>query len=164
MSLLVAAAFLLQPLSPSSQPGFSHPGEEPVEPYEIADANAGATPYAHDRHFRAFGGREGIDRIVDRFVALNVADPRIGDVFRGHDLVRIRRTLKEQFCYILGGGCAYTGRDMRSSHANMGVQMADFTALVDNLQRAMTDEQVPFRAQNRLLVKLAPMYRDTVER
>lgn len=139
------------------------PGEEPVAPYVEADANAGATPFAGDAMWRAFHGQAGVDRIVEDMVARNVADTRISDIFKGQDLVRLRRTLKEQFCYILGGGCHYSGRTMRAAHQDMGVQQADMAALVENLQAAMRREGVPFAAQNRLLAKLAPMHRDVVK-
>ncbi|MBB5686378.1 group I truncated hemoglobin [Sphingobium boeckii] len=139
-------------------------GEEPVEPYVIQDSNAGATPYKTDRWFKAFHGQPGIDRIVESFMDRNIADPVIGEIFKNQDDVRIRRTLKEQICYLLGGGCAYTGRDMKGAHQNMGVQTADFNALVENLQWAMREEGIAFAAQNKLLAKLAPMKRDVVER
>jgi hemoglobin len=139
-------------------------GEDPVAPYTQSDANAGAAPIAGNATWRSFGGADGVDRIVDRFVALDIADRRITDVFKGQDLVRLRRLLKEQFCYILNGGCAYTGRTMKASHADLGIQTKDMNALVDNLQRAMSAEHVPFAAQNRLLAKLAPMKRDVVVR
>ncbi len=53
---------------------------------------------------------------------------------------------------------------MKTSHKDMGLQDADFNALVENLQKAMDQEGVPFRAQNRLLAKLAPMQRSVVTR
>ncbi len=140
------------------------PPEEPVAPYLQSPANAGARPIAGDGVWRAFHGRAGVARIVDAFVARNLADPRIGDIFKGQDLVRLRRVLNEQFCHLLGGGCGYSGRSMKDAHRNMGVQSADMGALVENLQWAMRAEGIPFFAQNRLLAKLAPMKRDIVER
>ena len=140
------------------------PQEDPVDPYPQSNANAGARSFEGAAMLEAFHGRAGIDRIVDDLVARNVIDPRISDIFKAQDLIRLRRTLKEQFCYILNGGCAYTGRDMKSSHKDLGLQQSDFNALVDNLQRAMQHEKVSYRAQNRLLAKLAPMQRDTVVR
>ena len=154
--MLLLALALLQSAVP--------PGEEAVTPYVQQDANAGATPFAGDAMWRAFHGRDGVERIVERFVARNTGDPRIADIFKGQDLVRLRRVLKEQFCYILGGGCAYSGRDMKTAHKDMGVQAADMGALVENLQAAMSAERVPFAAQNRFLAKLAPMKRDVVTR
>ena len=140
------------------------PGEEEVDPYTISDANAGANPVGGQDLFVAFHGHEGIGRIVDDLVERVQADPRLTEIFKASDFVRLRRTLKEQFCYILNGGCSYTGRDMKSAHANHGVTTAEFNALVEVLQTAMTREGVAFSAQNRLLAKLAPMKRDTVTR
>jgi hemoglobin len=97
-------------------------------------------------------------------VELSEADPRIADIFAAHDMVRLKRTLDEQFCYLLGAGCEYTGRDMRTAHAKMGVAKADLNALVENLQAAMREAAVPFAAQNRLLAKLAPMSKNIVDR
>lgn len=142
----------------------AEPREQPVDPYTVSDANAGTTPTDRAGLFEAFHGKAGVDRIVDDLVDRSVADPRIADFFKATDLVRLRRTLKEQVCYVLGGGCAYTGRDMATSHKDQGVQVKDFNALVENLQAAMDKEGVPFRAQNQLLAKLAPMQRTVVEK
>jgi len=139
-------------------------GELPVAPYEQSNANAGAAPYDGAGLVRDFGGREGIARIAARMVDLSEADPRIAAIFAAHDMVRLKRTLGEQFCYLLGAGCDYSGRDMRTAHAEMGITKADMNALVENLQTAMREAGVPFSAQNRLLAKLAPMSGDIVER
>ena len=140
------------------------PGEQPVDPYEISDTNAGATPIDSATLLAAFNGREGAARIAAATVDRSASDPRIADIFKSHDLVRLKRTLGEQFCYLLGGGCAYTGRDMTTTHKDLGLQVADFNALVEHLQDAMDAEGVPFAAQNRLLAKLAPMKRMMVTR
>lgn len=155
LTLVIAAAFALQA---------APPGEDPVDPYPQTNANAGAAPFTGKGMWHAFHEQAGVDRIVDDMVARNEADPRISDIFKGQDIVRLRRTLKEQFCYILNGGCDYTGRTMAAAHKNMGLQAADFSALVENLQAAMRREHVAFAAQNRFLAKLAPMKRTTVER
>lgn len=140
------------------------PGEEPVDPYRQGDANAGARPSSDPALWRAFHEGAGVSRIVDDLLTRDQADSRIRDIFKGHDLVRLRRVLNEQFCYLLGGGCAYTGRTMAEAHKDMGVQQADMAALVEDLQAAMRREGVSFAAQNRLLAKLAPMHREIVRR
>ena len=140
------------------------PGEKPVDPYVQSNANAGATPMKDDSVFKAFHGKEGLVRITSDLVDRNLADPRIKDVFATADVVRLKRTLAEQFCYILDGGCDYTGKDMSASHKDQGITPRDFNALVENLQWAMDKEGVPFGAQNKLLAKLAPMSRQAIER
>lgn len=139
-------------------------GEFPVDPYVEDNTNAGAAPYHSARLVADFGGRAGIRRIAVRTVELSQADRRIAAIFAAHDMVRLTRTLDEQFCYLLGAGCDYSGRDMRSAHAAMGVTRSDMNALVENLQAAMREAGVPFAAQNRLLAKLAPMSREIVTR
>lgn len=139
-------------------------GEDPVDSYPQSNANAGAVPFKGTAMLGAFHGRAGIDRIADDLVTRIDRDKRISDILRGQDHVRLRRLLKEQFCYILNGGCDYSGRDMRAAHKDLGIQTADVAALVEDLQAAMRREGVSFPAQNRFLAKLAPMKRDTVER
>ena len=139
-------------------------GELPVDPYVQSDANAGAAAFTDGRMAAAFGGQDGIRAMANRLVDISLADARIRPIFEQHDQVRLRRTLFEQFCFILNAGCSYTGRDMKAAHKGMGLTRADLNALVENLQRAMREQQVPFPAQNRFLAKLAPMDRDVVER
>ena len=128
-------------------------------------ARAGATPIEDGgRTFAQFHGKPGIKRIASNLVDLNEADPRIAKSFRGIDLKHLKHMLAAQFCYILGGSCIYTGRSMPEAHASEHLTDADMGALVENLQKAMDREGVPFRAQNRLLAKLAPMKRDVVGR
>ena len=168
LSLLPLAAFCIFALPAFAQatpPTDAAPtGEEEVDPYTISNANAGAVPFAGAAMLEAFHGREGIGRIVDDLVEQVQADSRTSEIFKASDFVRLRRTLKEQFCYILNGGCDYTGRDMAKVHEDHGIVTAEFNALVELLQDAMTREGVAFSAQNRLLAKLAPMKRQTVTR
>ena len=164
MRYALASLVFLAPAALAQAAPAVPPGEEAVDPYVQSNANAGATPFAGDDMFKAFHGREGIGRIVDDLVDHVRTDPRIEEIFKATDLVRLRRTLKEQICYILNGGCEYTGRDMKKSHEDQGITTAEFNALVELLQEAMDREHVPFAAQNRLLAKLAQMKRDVVRR
>lgn len=161
--LAAVAAFALAG-SAFAQDAVTPPGEKPVEAYKQSNANADATPITDPSVWQAFHGKEGVDRIVETLVERNFADPRIKDFFAAADKVRLKRTLKEQFCYVLGGGCDYTGRNMKDSHKDQGATNKDMNALIENLQFAMDKEGVPFGAQNKLLAKLAPQQRDIVER
>jgi hemoglobin len=169
MSRLTTLAFvfaLIVPVLPAAAQTASSvpPGEEAVDPYTVSNSNAGAQPFAGIEMLAAFHGREGVGRIVDDLIDHVQTDDRLSGIFKASDFVRLRRTLKEQFCYILNGGCDYTGRDMKKVHEDHGIVTAEFGALVELLQDAMNREGVAFGAQNRLLAKLAPMKRDTVTR
>lgn len=149
-------ALLLAPiLGLMAAPAWSE--EQAVKPYVQSDANAGTTPIAGDAVFKALHGKEGIDRIVAGLIKSLRTDPRTADVFAAADLERLQRTLSEQFCYVAGGPCPYSGMDMKTAHKDMGLQEHHFNALVEMLEDAMSREGVPFRYQARLLAKFAPM-------
>lgn len=121
-------------------------------------ARAAADPLAD------FGGRDGIRAFVDDLEVNYMADARLRPFFASVDRKRISEQLTTQFCALLGGGCDYTGANMKGVHRGLGITMEDFNALIEALQDAMDKHDVSFRAQNRLLALLAPMYRDIVER
>ena len=174
MRLILAATALSLTFAAAALPGVSGaqdvpPGEKPVDPYVQSNANAGATPLKDEDLLKAFHGKEGLARIAGDLVERNLADQRIKDIFATADTVRLKRTLTEQFCYVLAGpasagGCDYTGKDMTAAHKDQGITPRDFNALVENLQWAMDKEGVAFAAQNKLLAKLAPMSKQAVER
>lgn len=109
--------------------------------------------------FAEFGGKPGLVALVNDFMDNLMADPVTRPFFANADRDHIKKELVDQFCVILDGPCTYTGRDMASTHKGMGVNRADFNALVEDLQTAMNKHKIPFRAQNKLLAKLAPMHR-----
>ena len=112
----------------------------------------------------AFGGEPGLVALMDLFMTKLVADPRTKPFFENSDQASVKKHLVEQFCVILGGPCSYTGRDMRTAHKGFDIDRAQFNALVEDLQQAMGERGIPFRAQNKLLAKLAPMHRDIEHR
>lgn len=138
--------------------------EKPVDPYVQSNANAGATPFTGAQMLAAFHGQEGVGRIVDDTLDRSVADPKLEEIFHATDMERLRRTLKEQIAHLLGAPVAYTGRDMKTTHKDQGINTAEFNRLVEHLQLAMDKEGVAYRYQNQLLAKLAPMKRDVVTR
>lgn len=114
--------------------------------------------------FEQFGGMSGMTALMDDFMAILLDDPRMRPFFEKTDHDRVKRQLAEQFCAILNGGCAYSGRDMKETHATFAIDKADFNALVEDLQIAMGRRNIPFRAQNKLLSVLAPMHREVITR
>lgn len=112
--------------------------------------------------FADFGGMPGMTALMDEFMQVMLQDPRLKPFFEHADQPRIKRQLAEQFCAILNGGCAYSGRDMKASHEALGIDRGDFNALVEDLQVAMNRRRIPFSSQNKLLAVLAPMHREVV--
>jgi len=114
--------------------------------------------------FKDFGEMPGLTALMDDFMVLLLADPRTKGFFENADQKGVKRHLAEQFCVILGGPCTYTGRDMKTVHEGFGINRSQFNALVEDLQIAMSKRHIPFRSQNKLLAKLAPLHRDIEEK
>jgi hemoglobin len=114
--------------------------------------------------YNAFGKLDGITRIVDDGVDRLLKDDRIKSYFASANIPRLKQLLSQQFCALLNGPCTYQGRDMKETHASMGLHNADFNALAEDFQLAMDDFKVPFREQNKLLALLAPMQHDIVRK
>ncbi len=115
-----------------------------------------------DKLFNDFGGHDGLVRIMDDLMVNLLADERTHDFFVAAKQDHIKAMLVEQFCHILNGGCVYTGKDMKTAHKDLGVDQAAMFALVEDLQKAMDKNRVPFSSQNKLLAALAPQHRDIV--
>ncbi|SAK52802.1 Group 1 truncated hemoglobin GlbN [Caballeronia temeraria] len=123
-----------------------------------------AGAHADDALYKQFGEKEGLTKIVDDMYDNVLADPRTAPYFDNAPVKRIKQKLVEQICVLLDGPCVYTGRPMRRAHEGQNIDRAAFNALVEDLQAAMDKNGVPFHAQNKLLAKLAPMYRDVQDR
>jgi hemoglobin len=120
--------------------------------------------FADTTLYNDLGGKAGVDRIVDASVDNYLADPRIKDIFSESNIDRIRMELKDQFCQLAGGPCVYKGHDMVAAHKGLHLTNANFNALVEDLQDAMTKCDIPFATQNRLLALLAPYQHQVVTR
>lgn len=136
----------------------------------IAACSTGGTPSSAQTSqndlsaYKAFGEKAGIKKIVDDMFVVILNDPRIKTFFAETDNEYIKQQLTDQFCDELNGPCEYTGVDMKNSHVGLNIGRQHFNALVEALRVAMDKNNVPFRMQNKLLVKLAPMHKDIIER
>lgn len=120
------------------------------------------TAVADDSVFQDFGGKPGISKVIDDFLGIWQDDARINGALKEADVERLGFLLKEQFTQLTGGPAVYSGKDMKAAHQAMGLHNADFNALAEDLQKAMEKNNVPVRAQNKLLAKLAPMEKQIV--
>lgn len=108
------------------------------------------------------GGKPAIQAVVDDFIGNVAADPRINGFFANTNIPRLNSMLVNQICEATGGPCKYTGRDMKSAHAGMGVTDTHFNALVEDLAKSLNTFKVPEKEQNELLTALASMKGDIV--
>ena len=113
--------------------------------------------------YERLGGKPAITAVVEDFVGRVAADNRINGKFANANIPRLKMLLVEQICQATGGPCTYTGRDMKTAHAGMGIKSEEFDALVGDLVATLNKFKVPEREKNELLGALGPMKKDIVE-
>jgi len=128
--------------------------------YSASITGAAAQPTLYQR----LGGYDSILAVVDEAIKNIAADRRINRFFAGANIQRLRRQLADQICAGSGGPCLYTGRDMKTAHAGMGIKSSHFDALVQDLGKALNKYRVPAREQRELVALLAPTKKDIVTR
>jgi hemoglobin len=114
--------------------------------------------------YQRLGGKPAITAVVDDFVGRVAADNRINARFANTNVPRFKTNLVDQICQATGGPCTYTGKDMKTAHAGMGITNAEFDALVGDLVATLNKFKVGDREKNELLAALGPMRKDIVER
>jgi hemoglobin len=112
--------------------------------------------------YQDLGGQDGVTAIADGMIDNALVDDRIKAVFDDINLPRLKKLIALQFCSLTGGGCDYKRRSMKDTHAGLGLRDSDFNALVEDLEAAMDQRDIPWTTQARLLAILAPMERDIV--
>ena len=87
--------------------------------------------------YHRLGGKKGIEKVVNDFIANVGADNRINHYFA--DTVKDKKRLEKfednlegQICLAAGGPCKYKGKNMRAAHKGMNITEADFNALVED--------------------------------
>jgi hemoglobin len=113
--------------------------------------------------FESMGGEPKLRMAVERFTDVVLADSRINFTFGDTDIDKFKQLLYEQLCNLSGGPCKYSGRDMRTAHQKLGINNAEFNALAEDLYIGMGQAGIPYRLQNKLMAKLAPMQHDIVK-
>jgi hemoglobin len=114
--------------------------------------------------YESMGGESVLRTAVDHFADNVQTDDRINFTFAEADISKFKRLIFEQLCNLSGGPCKYTGRDMRTAHAKLSINNAEFNALAEDLYLALDQAGVPYRLQNKLMALLAPMQHQIVTR
>jgi hemoglobin len=115
--------------------------------------------------YKRLGGRDAIALVVDEFVAIMVADPRVNARFKTMEspaVFKLKSNLSDQICDASGGPCSYLGRDMKTTHRGMQITNAEWNATVENLVKALDKFKVAPPDKDELLGTLAPMKPDIV--
>jgi hemoglobin len=118
--------------------------------------------------YSRLGGKKAITAVVDEFVNNVTGDNRINKFFADtakdpRRLAKFKENLVDQICQASGGPCKYKGKDMKTAHKGMGITDADFSALVDDLVKALDKFNVGATEKNELLGALGGLKDQVVD-
>jgi hemoglobin len=117
--------------------------------------------------FVRLGGEAGIGAFTDDFLGRATNDPMIVPFFRGlttADLQRIRQHVYELLCSATGGPCKYSGKDMKTTHKDMEINNDVWNAFTGHLNETVTRFNIQDRERNELVVIVASLKPDIVNR
>lgn len=89
--------------------------------------------------YERLGGEDAVNAAVDIFYQKVLADDRINGFFENLDMVAQANKQKAFLTMVFGGPNNYSGKDMRSGHAHLGLQEEHFDAVVENLASTLTE-------------------------
>lgn len=117
--------------------------------------------------YQRIGGYDALAAVVDDFVGRLVTDKQFERFFVGHSddsKKRIRQHILDQFCAATGGPCLYLGRDMKTSHAGLGISSAEWDAAAKHLIASLDKFKVPEKEKGEILAFVVSLKKDIVEK
>jgi hemoglobin len=106
--------------------------------------------------YERLGGVFAIATVVDDFIdrvlaspALN-ANPLVQEAHHRVSPAGFKYLVTEQLCHAAGGPQRYTGRDMKTTHANLQILEGEWQAFLDLLKQSLDKFRVPLREQGEI--------------
>ena len=130
-------------------------------------ASVGITAQQADSLYKRLGGYDAIAAVTDDFIGRLVSDPSLGKYFTGHSTdskQRIRQHVVDFLCLATGGPCVYKGRDMKTTHAGLGITGAEWDAGVKHLVATLDKFKVATKEKDDLLAAASGLKKDIVEK
>jgi hemoglobin len=122
---------------------------------------------AQDSLYKRLGGYDAIAAVTDDFIGRMATDQSLGKFFVGlstDSKQRIRQHVIDFLCAATGGPCKYTGRDMKTTHAGLGITEADWNTGVKLLVATLDKFKVPSKEKDDLLAAASGLKKDIVEK
>lgn len=114
--------------------------------------------------YNRLGGYDVIAAVIDDLFTAMRADPAFTRFGAGRSIDshnRARQLLVDQICQLSGGPCVYIGRDMKTSHAGLGITTAEWTGNLRHAEAALLAHHVA-DAERAEFLALFERYRDEI--
>ena len=116
--------------------------------------------------YERLGGYDAISAVVNDLMPRLREDSELGRFwqYRANDgLLRSKQLLTDFLCSSAGGPVHYIGRDMKTSHAGMGIGERDWSVFLGHLATTLGAFQVPQAECDELVVLIQSTKNDMVE-
>jgi hemoglobin len=133
----------------------------------LAPHKQAAARQSGDTLYKRLGGYDAVAAVADDFIGRLATDKQLGRFLTGLSMdskKRLRQLIVDQFCAVTGGPCLYIGRDMKTSHAGLGISESDWDVAAKHLVAALTKFKVPKKEQDELVAAVSTLKADIVEK
>ena len=117
--------------------------------------------------YTRLGGYDAICAATDDLLGRLQADPQLKDFWKGassDNRRRARQLIVDFMAEAAGGPVFYTGRDMKRSHAGMGIAESDWAVFMRHAAATLDHFEVPAREREEVLAFFASLKGEVVER
>jgi len=126
-----------------------------------------SAPVPQKSLYERVGGYDALAAVVDEFIGRLATDKRFERFFAGFSTdskKKLRQHILDQFCVATGGPCVYMGREMKVTHAGLGITEADWDAAAKHLAGSIDKFKVPEKEKGELLAFVTSLKKDIVEK
>jgi hemoglobin len=103
------------------------------------------------------GQQAGIAAIVENIWENHISNPLVKNRYEASDPENVKRLVREFFCAGIGGPETYTGRSMLEAHRGMNINDEEFVAVIDDVLKALTQNDVGQKEKDEVLCILYSM-------
>ena len=117
--------------------------------------------------YARIGGQAAVDTAVDIFYRKVLADPQISSYFDDNDMDEQRAKQKAFLTTVFGGPNNYTGKDLRSAHAQLvekGLNDRHFDAVAGHLRATLDELGVDPRISGEIMATVAGTREEVLNR
>ena len=117
--------------------------------------------------YKRLGGYDAVAAVTDDFLGRLAADPNFARFFTGHStdsMKKLRQLVVDQLCALTGGPCVYIGRDMKTTHAGLGITEKDWDTSVKYLVATLDKLSVPAKEKDEVLGAVSSLKKDIAEK
>lgn len=111
--------------------------------------------------YQRLGGEDAITAVVDEFYDRVMADEQVASYFDDVDMQKQRAHQAQFISSVTGGPVKYSGGEMETVHADMGITPSDFEAIATHLDDALAEFEVDKKDRQAVLKEIAS-YQDAI--